>query len=49
MSKERLINLAVGSAVVLMALAIPFGAAMGIYTENNNWFFLCGFLLIFLS
>lgn len=47
--KERLGNAAMTVAIVLMALAIPFGFGMGLYTNNGDWFWLCGFLILFLS
>ena len=47
--KEKLVSWSINIAVVLMALAIPFGAGMAYYTGNSNWLMLCGFLLIFLS
>lgn len=49
MTKEKLVSYAVNTAVVLMALAIPFGAVMAYYTNNTSWLWLCMFLLIFLS
>lgn len=46
---KRLGNAALTVAIVLMALAIPFGFGMALYTNNGDWFWLCGFILIFLS
>ncbi len=47
--KARLADWALSAAIFLMALAIPFGLGMGLYTNNGDWFWLCGFLIIFLS
>jgi hypothetical protein len=49
MTKERLAAWAMNFAIAAMFAAIPFGAFMGLYTNNGNWFWLCGFLIIFLS
>jgi len=35
--------------VTLLALCIPFGVGMAVWTGNTNWLMLCGTLLIFLS
>lgn len=37
------------AAVIAMAAAIPFGLFMGFYTNNGDWFWLCGFIVLFLS
>lgn len=47
--KERLGDWAISAFIILAALAIPFGFGMALYTDNGNWFFLCGFLILFLS
>lgn len=47
--KDAMTKAAMNIAVVLMALAIPFGFGMALYTDDSSWFLLCAFLLIFLS
>ena len=39
-----------GNILILAMFIAPLvGFGMAIYTDNTNWLWLCGFLLIFLS
>ncbi len=45
--KAKLTAAVVGTLAVMMALALPFGVLMALYTGNPYWFMLCGLFLVF--
>lgn len=48
-AREAVISWLINAVVILAALAIPFGAFMGFYTDNGYWFSLCICMALFLS
>ena len=42
-------KLGIGAFVVLLALSIPFGIGMALYTNDSRWLWFCMTLIVFLS
>jgi uncharacterized membrane protein YccC len=48
-TKQKLVNLAVGTLVIVLVACIPFGLFMAFYKNDEQWLWFCAPILVFLS